>query len=285
MPLAAPFLTTSPAFPVTNLEGANFQIGALAARFPLRLSAVGPGFGGDSIVTNSGGILDLRSDRSLALTLNSSTPSISAMPIGGMLTTRANGDKLLLTANPPNQGINFARHGVWLIQSSSGDSGGVWSTGFASPSGALPNTGHVTLVGGANGLISEYGIAGGAQIALLSGKVELVVDYATGSVTGRITQLKVGSDGTYVTGPVNELTLSLTLDRNGRLLTGSAVSGASPSGPNAFAANVTGSVSGQLFGPAGADAGAVLILSDGLSRLVLAFSATSNAECAGCWDY
>ena len=84
--------------------------------------------------------------------------------------------------------------------------------------------------------------------------------------------LRVGSDGFYVTGPVNTLSFNATFGPGTNTFTGEVVSRSSPGGPNAFLAGAKGTFSGQFFGPDGNEIGGVITLSDGTSRLIISFS-------------
>jgi len=99
------------------------------------------------------------------------------------------------------------------------------------------------------------------------------VNFETRTISGEISGLRVGSDGSYVTGPVNNLSFTATLSPGTNTYAGEVVSGSSPGGPNAFLAGATGTISGQFFGPSTDESGAVLTLSDGTSRLIISFSA------------
>lgn len=183
------------------------------------------------------------------------------------------------------EGRNHVRSGAWIITNAAGKSGGVWSTGFSPRSASIPTTGRLSYNGPIGGLISEYHIAAGDGVALLQGKLEMDSDFSTRSVTGKITGLRVGSDGTYLTGPVNELTFTATFNAATNRYEGEVMAGPSPGGPNAFQSAARGTISGQFFGPGAVESGAVLTLSDGTSRLIISLSATSDLGCPGCWDY
>lgn len=150
--------------------------------------------------------------------------------------------------------------------------GGAWSTGFSTRPALLPTFGQMSYSGTTLGLISEYHIAGGEGIGLVGGRVQFDSDFAARTITGRITGLDVGSDGSYRTGPVNELTFTATFNTSTNNYEGEVVTGSSPGGPNAFEAGARGIISGQFFGPDGGESGAVLTLSDGTSRLIISFS-------------
>jgi len=236
------------------------------------LTAINAPFAGDATTTGQGGIIDLAADGSLRLTLNNQALGVNRVALGTNARINIPGGTFQSFTDPSAGERNHVRHSFWIITTSAGKSGGVSSTGFVPRPGSIPTTGGSTYSGTIGGLISEYHIAGGDGVALLSGNVQLNVDFASRAVTGRITGLRVGSDGIYVTGPVNELTFTATYNAATNTYSGEVLSGSPPGGPNAFQAGARGAIVGQFYGPDAGETGAVLTLSDGTSRLIISFS-------------
>ena len=271
--LLTPTLTGSPTAPLADVGGRSFAAPGNGASFPLLLTAITSPFAGDALTTERGGTIDQTSDGSLRLTLNNSALGVSGVPLATNTKIGIPGGSFQSFAEPSAGDRLYVRNSVWIISMSGGKNGGVSSVGFVPPPGSIPTSGRLSYTGSIGGLISEYHIAGGDGVALLSGDVQFDADFGSATVTGKITGLRVGSDGFYVPGAVNELTFTATLDAATNIYRGEVLSGSSPGGPNAFQSGALGTIVGRFYGPDAGEAGAVLILSDGTSRLLISFSA------------
>jgi len=269
--LIGPTLTASPPSPLAEVGGPSFAAPGSGAQLPLLLTAIGAQFAGDATTTEQGGTISLTPDGSLRMTLNNSALGVSGVPLSIHPTSIAGGTIQSFIAP---SGTDHVRSGAWFIRSGGVPIGGVWTTGFSTPQASIPTTSNFDYTGTVAGLISEYHVPGGDGVGLLSGDVNFTVNFATQKISGEISNLRVGSDGLYVTGPVNLLSFTATINPGTNSYTGEVVSAISPGGPNAFQVGTKGTISGQFFGPGATESGAVLTLSDGTSRLIISFSAS-----------
>jgi len=271
--LIAPTLTPSPPSPLAEVGGPSFAKPGGGAQLPLLLTAIGAQFAGDATTTNLGGIISLAPDGTLRMTLNNSDLGVNGIALGsGAKTSVSSGTFSSYVAPLPN-----TNSGSWFIRPDRGDPvGGVWSTGFSTLPASIPTASFKLYFGDVGGLISEYHISDGGSVGLVDGNLSLSANYVTRTISGSITGLRVGTDGIYRPGPVNNLSFTATFSPGTNTYTGEVVSGSSPGGPNAFQAGARGTISGQFFGPRAEEIGGVLTLSDGTSRLIISFSATND---------
>jgi hypothetical protein len=78
---------------------------------------------------------------------------------------------------------------------------------------------------------------------------------------------------TSLTGPVNDIGFSATIDRNNNLFSGNTSVTSSPGGVYAFGPTASGLINGSFYGPNANEVGAVFNLSEGTRRLIGSFGA------------
>lgn len=265
-------LTAQPAPSFADAGGLSFSSPGAGAQLPLLLSAVSGTFGGDASTTEQGGILNLAATGSVTLSLNN--PALGATNLALNSNDRqpiAAGQTLQVTSRNSDP---FSRYISWVYGAPSHNvGGGVGLAGLLTRASQVPTSGQANFTGNLNGLISDFAISGGAGYAVLIGDVTVAANFSANQLSGQISNIRVGSDGFYVTGTVNPLTFNATFDPKRNLYVGEIVTGLFPGGPNGFQPGVKGSITLQLFGPNASEVGAVFVISDGLSRAIGSFGA------------
>ena len=253
-------------------SGISFSSPGSGTQLPLLLSAVSGMFGGDTLTTQQGGTLQLASNGAVNFSLNNpqlgaanlAFQSTARQPIGGGQTIQIFGFG----------GDPFSRNLSWVYGASANNvGGGVAVAGFLTKASQVPFSGQADFAGRLNGLVSEFHISAGSGYALLSGDVTLTANFGAKQLIGQISNVRVGTDGLYRPGPVNDFTFTATFDPVRNLYVGEIVTGSAPApaSPNAFQAGARGSITLQLFGPTATEVGAVFVISDGQSRALGSF--------------
>jgi hypothetical protein len=132
------------------------------------------------------------------------------------------------------------------------------AAGYTTQAGQMPATGTASYSGP---VIGEVRVPPAGfpvpRFAILTGSAALTVNFATGGVTGRLTDM-MSSDGSAWD------SVGLTGTVGGRTLAGTTSVLALPGfSPYTLSSSATGQFNGQFFGPAGQDIGAAWTLSDG----------------------
>jgi hypothetical protein len=205
-------------------------------------------------------------DGSLVITLTSDGTAVtipnSSNTMIGLVTQNLNYTLLASWVIPDNNGLNVADAGV-------GVSGYQTPVSGVPTSGAASYLGTGTSSGGVTGMVvNQFGVG------TLTGNVAASVNFATGLVSGTLTNMNVN---TGVVVPWNNVSLSGSL--SGATISGSTAVTSSPAGDLSLGASATGTFNGALYGPNGQELGAVWSLHDatggGKSALGL-FSATKQ---------
>lgn len=136
-------------------------------------------------------------------------------------------------------------------------------TGFQTPSGAVPTTGTAAFKGTTTGESSYW---------YLSGNANLQANFATGTLTGTLTDISAGSweDG-YL--PWNSVSLTASFGMGQSAFNGTAAATSAPANQRALSGSATGTVAGSFFGPTAQELGAVWTLFDGTRSAMGAIAA------------
>jgi hypothetical protein len=234
----------------------------------------GPG-NGDQTTTSAGGVLSVDSSGNDLLTINNPAVGIDNAPIPSSGPVQGQID--FLTAGIGSSDLDYTRYGYW----EEGDvvDGvfhlGAWTAGFVTPATQIPTQGTATYSGKATGLYNAtIDPAFAADFdSRITGNVNLVADFAKLSLSGSITDIVATSMYSSLTGPVNDIGFSATIDRNNNLFSGTTSVTSSVSGAYAFGPTASGLINGRFYGPDAQEVGAVFNVSEGTRRLIGSFGA------------
>ena len=177
--------------------------------------------------------------------------------------------------------LNYSLYAAWaLTPGTSGQTGFVADlqigiSGYQTPTAGVPTTGSATYAasGTSTGAVTGFVLApsgtGSITLGALQGQANIGVNFASGSVSGSMTNMTVTpANGTATAW--NNISLSGAL--SGANLTGTtASSGTPPSGANSFDSSSTGTIRGALFGPNAQELAAVWTLYDATGQGKTAF--------------
>jgi hypothetical protein len=171
----------------------------------------------------------------------------------GVTIPNSNNTKIALIAS----NLNYTLLASWIIPSVNTNvaDAGVGVSGYQTPASGVPVSGTATYLatGGASGNVVVP-----AGVGAVKGDVTVNANFATGAVTGSLTNMNVGT-GAAAT-PWNNVSLSGSL--SGATISGTTAAATSPSGGFSFGASATGTFNGALYGPNGQELGAVWSLHD-----------------------
>ena len=154
--------------------------------------------------------------------------------------------------------LNYTLLATWVIPSVRGNvaSNGFGVSGYQTPASGVPTSGTATYLstGGASGNVVVP-----SGVGAVKGDVAVNANFATGALSGSLTNMTIGTGAAAV--PWNNVSLSGSL--SGASFSGTTTA-ASPSASNTFtfAAGATGYLNGALYGPNGQELGAVWSLHD-----------------------
>jgi hypothetical protein len=265
MALLAPVQTSTPSSPIT---------GAGTTVVPLLITAVGGDFGGDETTTSQGATLGIDSGSGRqSLTINNSALAVVNVTATSAPQKPVAGITGVQVFTGPVQ-LDYTRYGTWIATVSSDfGSRAAWLGGYETPVADVPASGTAVYRGSVAGLYSEYHLCACYwTTALLSGDVQISADFSARTLSGAMTNLRLGSD-TYVTGPVNDIGFDAAIGTSGTRFSGTTRVTSQPGGVSALQPNATGVVSGQFFGPSAQELGAVWTLSDDTRRIIGSFGA------------
>ena len=264
--------TASPTSPIAGAT--KFSTLSQATDFPLLMSAArgGPG-DGDPATTSAGGVLRANPNGTYALTINNLTVAFNGGPVPGQTSngiwfTRSTVD----SAN-----LDYTRYGYWSYgESVDGTFNlGAWTTGFVTPAASLPAQGTATYAGKASGLYNAA-ISPGTLAdfdSSFKGDVSLTANFGTSALSGSITNITATSLYSALSGPVNDIGFSASIDRTNNLFAGTTSVTGQATSAYAFGPTAAGLINGRFYGPNAAEVGAVFGLSEGTRRLLGSFGA------------
>ncbi len=188
-------------------------------------------------------------------------------------------------------GLNYAAFGVWT--STRGDFGtpsdmGAYTLGYLTPDAAVPTTGTATYTGTG----TAYGVVvipGGGSVngARVSGDVSMDANFATGKISGALSNMRAGVDSmpipggtanTSTTTPWNSVSLSADIAAGKNAFSGTTAASSAPTGTYSLKSTATGTVTGAFYGPLANEVGAVWTLSnpDGSGAAIGTFGGTKR---------
>jgi hypothetical protein len=97
----------------------------------------------------------------------------------------------------------------------------------------------------------------------LQGDANLNVDFASGHVTGKLTNISANDPCSGYTSPWNDVSVNATLAPGTNKFGGSTGAASQPTSPFALKSTATGNINGAFYGPATNNLGALWTLTDG----------------------
>ena len=270
--IPAALQTASPASPLAGTT--KFSTLTQATDFPLLMAAASGGSGnGDTTTTTAGGVLRADPNGTYQLTINNPALGISNVDA----TTRSQQGLFYTTSTLNSANLDYTRFGYW-----SRDDGidgvfnlGAWTTGFVTPVASLPAQGSATYAGKASGLYN-VAISATSQAdfdSSFKGDVSMSANFGASTLSGAITNIIATSLYSALTGPVNDIGFSASIDRTNNLFAGTTSVAGQATGPYAFGPTASGLINGRFYGPSATEVGAVFNLSEGTRRLIGSFGA------------
>jgi len=262
--------TASPVSPVAGTT--KFSTLTQATDFPLLMTAAKGGTGdGDSTTTSLGGTIRANPDGTYTLTINNTALGINNVTVpsqSGIWNLRG-------ASNSPT--LDYTRYGYW-----SRDDGvdgvfnlSAWTTGFITPPSSIPIQGTAAYAGQAAGLINAA-ISPNTFAdfdSSFTGNVSLTANFGASTLSGSITNITASSLYTALTGPVNDIGFTASINNASNLFSGTTSVTGQLAGPYAFGPTAAGLIDGRFYGPHAEEVGAVFNLTEGTRRLIGSFGA------------
>ena len=188
---------------------------------------------------------------------------IPAVNVNTTLTYRQNVARNL---DAPTFGLSYVVMGEWGTRAQPNGSGPLQNFtgfvfGFETAPAAMPVSGTAALSGFAWAQVIAPS-ATNLQTSYVDGKAQVSVDFASGKVTGTLSQMQDYSTGLTLA-PWNDVTLNASLAAGTNRFSGTTAAASAPRGAFSLSSSATGRLDGAFYGPAAQNAGAVWSLSDG----------------------
>jgi hypothetical protein len=166
--------------------------------------------------------------------------------------------------------LDYLAYGLWEgNRVASGFAGG-----YATPVGGLPTTGSASFAGKTYGQVSVPCCGAGFLVAGLQGDANLTVNFASGQITGALTNMKANAGPTATAAPWDDISITATL--SGVTFAGTTAVSTAAGGQFSLGAGATGAIKGGLYGPTGQELGAVWSIGNGTGGAVGAIGATKH---------
>jgi hypothetical protein len=242
-----------PAFDSGNVTNVTFPIisTGLAAGSP-GLSALAASPGATATLTNSpsGYTLQLTvPSAGINATLNGSVSAVAAGP-----------------GDAPTWGYSYVVLGEWGAPSSGTplQSEAGFAFGYETPTGAMPTTGTASFSGQADAMVYKS-VGANVLNAYVNGNAAVTVNFASGQMTGALSQMQQNNGGNGASGPLpwNSVSLNANIAGGTNRFSGSTAATSAPGSDFSTSGSATGHVDGAFFGPAAQNLGALWSLSDG----------------------
>ncbi len=183
-----------------------------------------------------------------------------------------------------NLGLNYTELGNWSISQyplsgpnaqmvANTENLGFFVYGYQTPPASVPTTGSATYSGTGNvsGFVAIQGAATPAGLSDISGDGSLTANFATGAITGSLTNMTATPVNGGATIPWNSVSLSGSISTavfNGAVYTNNVFSGttavaSAPGNAASLPASATGVFGGGFYGPTANEVGVSWTLRDG----------------------
>jgi hypothetical protein len=184
-------------------------------------------------------------------------------------TTLADGSKVILGIAL----LNYTAAGAWAYTPAAGSSvyAGVAAAGSGTPIANVPTTGSAVYTGsgskgGVGGVYFVPSGTGAITTGALIGNVSINANFASGAVTGTLSNMTATPATGGAATPWNDVSLSATINRlpNNASFTGTTGTSGAPAnaGTTGFSSAATGGLGGAFFGPNAEEVGGTWTLTE-----------------------
>lgn len=196
-------------------------------------------------------------------TQNFSVVRVVIPSIGMDETFTANTDLRGFQGDTPFYGMNYVVLGEWGHWSSGRTASYTESVfGYETPVSAVPKTGTAQFSGWASATVFK----GSASGAYVDGRADVSVDFASGKLTGALTNMQVRSLGSAQ--PWNDVSVNASIVGGTNKFTGATAVTSTPNSALSLTGSATGLIDGGFYGPGADELGAVWSLTDATGSAV-----------------
>jgi hypothetical protein len=188
-----------------------------------------------------------------------------------------------------NLGLNYTELGNWSISptittgtasqtAESSEGVGFFVYGYQTPPASVPNTGSATYSGTGNvsGFAAIQGATTPAGLSDIAGDGSLTANFATGAITGSLTNMTATPVSGGATIPWNSVALSGSISTvvnngvsSGNTFNGTTAVSSAPGNAASLPATATGAFSGGFYGPSANEVGLTWSLQDAKGSLAV----------------
>ena len=271
----APTSGTNTSSPMATFGAPTFQTQPTATTsFPVlqtTLSVINGNLVADTAVMNGGSLFDFAYCSGCRETFVLTVPALaiaqaSLNTFGDTPFTADLGNNRTLFVEEATWGTNdvvSTKFGFWEIAPSYlafPTTHSAYVYGYQTPAADLPTSGTITYAGRIIGRVFYPTIAGTtAGTQFVAGDASVTVNFATGSITGQFTDMRV-LDGFGLNNPWNSVTLTGALMSNSSQIVGVAAASSTSAVAGVLAASATGTLAARFYGPSGRELGLVWTL-------------------------
>ena len=264
---------------IATVSGPNFDVSAgsfpSSVSFPAAASSLefaNPWAYGDlvqPVVTSQSATVTVINSSAASTSLQLNIPAVNVN------TTINFGESLTSSASAVTWGLRYVALGAWLQRVPWSNLGGPSFTefvfGYETPAGSVPNSGQAMFSGTAEGTIFASSKTNPSTLndhiflAPVSGSASLAVDFASGKISGSLTQMQYlqNSGSGPSNAPWNDISISASVLTGSNKFSGSTGVTSTPDGALTLKGSATGYIDGGFYGPSAENIGAIWSLSDG----------------------
>jgi len=275
---AAPTSGANTSSPMAVFGAPNFQTQPTATTsFPVlqtTLSIIAGSLIADAAVMNGGGVFDFAYCSGCRETFALTVPALGIAQVG--LSTF---DDTPFTASLGGNRTLFVEEATWGVNDLVSTKFGFWEIagtflgfptthsayvyGYQTPAADLPRSGTSLYGGRIIGRVFYPTVVGTtAATQFVTGDASVTVNFATGSVTGQFTNMRV-LDGFGTNNPWNSVTIGGALAANSSEIVGTSAASSTSSAVGGLAPSAAGTLAARFYGPSGRELGLVWTLADG----------------------
>jgi hypothetical protein len=170
------------------------------------------------------------------------------------------------TDTPPAQsyspwGLSYVSLGEWNTPTPTASPERFFVFGFDTPVSSIPVSGNASFQG--QGMVR--GIVAGPNdvFGVLQGDANLNVNFTSGQVGGKLTNISAVDPCTAISYPWNDVSVNASIAAGTNKFSGTTGAASQPVSPYALKSTATGKITGAFYGPAANNLGALWTLNDG----------------------